>query len=29
MTRPQRWHLTVEVPPAEPNPMVASMTLKS
>ena len=28
-TRPQRWHLTVEVPPAEPNPMVASMTLKS
>ena len=28
-TRPQRWHLAVEVPPAEPNPRVVSMTLKS
>ncbi len=28
-TRPQRWHWTVDVPPAEPNPRVVSMTLKS
>jgi hypothetical protein len=28
-TRPQRWHWTVEVPPAGPNPRVALMILKS
>jgi hypothetical protein len=29
ITSRQLWHWTVRVPPAEPNPKVASMTLKS
>ena len=28
MTRPQRWHLYVVVPPADPNPKLASVIMK-